>query len=489
MTDETSPRLALPLLTGGQMQKHVTVNEALCRLDALVQIAVVSRTRADQPTDAYDGQAWIVPAVATGADWSTMTPGTLAVRQDGAWLGVHVPQGTTALVTDEGQLVVRTGDGWTPLGALLKRIESLEGLGVGTTPDPTNPISARLNAALLAARPASEGGTGDVRLSLSKETSADVASVMFQTAFGGRAEVGLVGDDALTIKVSPDGAAWREAVKIDPETGRALFLAGALRRETTVVTNSGAYSPPSWARTLRVSLLGGGGGGAGGQGGPSGTLRLGGGGGGAGGRTERVWSTSDLDPELIVTVGMGGGGGTADSVGGDGGTTSLSQGGDVLALAWGGEGGHPSGAGGSGGVALFAGNEGGHGAGDSPGGDGGQTIDPCGPGGGGAGGSVTASDVAQSAGSGGSGGSCGLLAPGGLGGSETGSAGEDSGAPGLSTGGGGGSGGGGSTSGPGHDGGNGGDWGAGGGGGGAGLTTGGAGGAGAPGVVVVVAEG
>lgn len=489
MTDETSPRLALPLLAGGQMQKHVTVNEALCRLDALVQIAVSSRAATEQPIDAEEGQAWILPDGAIGTAWSTMAAGALAVRRDGGWAAVPTASGTIAFVIDEAQLVVRVGDGWTPLGALLRRVDAIEGLSIGTSPDALNPFAARLNAALLAARDIGEGGTGDVRLSLSKETAGDVASVVFQTAFGGRAEVGLAGDDALAVRVSADGGAWREALKIDPDTARVVFATGALRRETTVLTASGTYAPPAWARSLQVILLGGGGGGGGGQGGPAATLRFGGGGGGAGGRTERAWSTSDLGAELTIVVGSGGAGGTPGSDGGDGGVTSISYDGQVLASASGGFGGKVTGDPGAGGAALNRGNDGGQSQPASAGGTGAESSEPGGPGGGGAGGAVTASDEALAAGSGGAGARHGLTTAGGVGGSGVGDDGMTATAPTLSPAGGGGAGGGGSSIASGHDGGGAGDWGAGGGGGGAGLTTGGAGGAGAPGLVVIVAEG
>ena len=39
MSDDFSARLALPYLAAGQMQKHVTLNTALTRLDALLQAA------------------------------------------------------------------------------------------------------------------------------------------------------------------------------------------------------------------------------------------------------------------------------------------------------------------------------------------------------------------------------------------------------------------------------------------------------------------
>ena len=44
MDGNSSARLGLPYLAAAQLQKHVTLNEALTRLDALVQTTVVSRT-------------------------------------------------------------------------------------------------------------------------------------------------------------------------------------------------------------------------------------------------------------------------------------------------------------------------------------------------------------------------------------------------------------------------------------------------------------
>ena len=58
MSDDFSARLNLPYLAAGQMQKHVTLNEALTRLDALIQTAVVSRTVSDQPADPAEGARW-----------------------------------------------------------------------------------------------------------------------------------------------------------------------------------------------------------------------------------------------------------------------------------------------------------------------------------------------------------------------------------------------------------------------------------------------
>ena len=48
---DLSPNLSLPYLAPAQAQKHVTHNEALGLLDAVVQLAVQSRSQTEPPTD------------------------------------------------------------------------------------------------------------------------------------------------------------------------------------------------------------------------------------------------------------------------------------------------------------------------------------------------------------------------------------------------------------------------------------------------------
>ena len=57
----------LPYLAAAQAQKHVTHNEALRRLDAVVQLAVLDATLAAPPASPDEGDRYIVAASATGA--------------------------------------------------------------------------------------------------------------------------------------------------------------------------------------------------------------------------------------------------------------------------------------------------------------------------------------------------------------------------------------------------------------------------------------
>ncbi len=102
-----TPRLALPLLAAGQSQKDVTHNEAVLALDRLVALVVESRTAAEPPADPAVGSAFIVPAAGVAA-WG-QPAGTLMHWQSSGWLAEAPRDGQTALVADEGVLLVHRG--------------------------------------------------------------------------------------------------------------------------------------------------------------------------------------------------------------------------------------------------------------------------------------------------------------------------------------------------------------------------------------------
>jgi Protein of unknown function (DUF2793) len=109
--------LVLPFLAVGQAQKHVTVNEALRKLDALVQMSVVSATTLAEPSSPPDGVVYIVPPGKTGAHWSAYAGHALAYYRDGAWAEIAPREGWLAFVKDAGRLLVYRGASWSPAAA------------------------------------------------------------------------------------------------------------------------------------------------------------------------------------------------------------------------------------------------------------------------------------------------------------------------------------------------------------------------------------
>jgi len=106
MTD--TPRLALPVIEAAQAQKHVTHNEALMLLDALVQLAVESRALASPPGSPAEGDCYIPASPAAGA-WSGWE-GRIASYAGGGWISIMPKSGMRAYVKAE-RITVTHDDG------------------------------------------------------------------------------------------------------------------------------------------------------------------------------------------------------------------------------------------------------------------------------------------------------------------------------------------------------------------------------------------
>lgn len=113
MTD--TPRMSLPLLAPAQAQKHVTVNEALARIDALSHLTLVSSSLTTPPTSAIDGDLYAVPPGAVNA-WAGQE-GKLAIAVNGGWVFVPPRRGWRAFVLDQGMSAIWGGTDWR-LGAV-----------------------------------------------------------------------------------------------------------------------------------------------------------------------------------------------------------------------------------------------------------------------------------------------------------------------------------------------------------------------------------
>lgn len=200
-----TPLLNLPLLAPAQAQKHVTHNEALTALDALLFLAVQGFGANTPPGAPAANERHIVGTAPTGA-W-TGKAGAIAVWQDNAWF-FHTPRaGWLAFVTATLEMKVHNGSSWIALATA----GPLTMLGINATPDATNRLAVASDATLL-----NHAGAGH-QLKLNKAATGQTASLLYQSAYSGRAEIGLTGTDDLSIKVSPDGAAWTSALTIAPD--------------------------------------------------------------------------------------------------------------------------------------------------------------------------------------------------------------------------------------------------------------------------------
>lgn len=229
---QTSPTLALPYLQAAQAQKHVTHNEALRLLDAATQLSVLSASLTEPPATLNEGDCFI-PAPGPTGDWAGHG-GDIAIYVDGSWQFFEAAPGWRADVTPSGQTLRFDGSIWT---APTADLQNLPELGVNTTADATNRLAVAADATLL-----THDGNGH-QLKLNKALPTDTSSLLFQTGFSGRAEMGTTGSDDLAIKVSADGVAFETALTVDDSTGystlkKRFFSVGRSAMQTGVPDNT-----------------------------------------------------------------------------------------------------------------------------------------------------------------------------------------------------------------------------------------------------------
>ena len=258
---ENTGRFELPLLMPSQAQKHVTHNEALTLVDGLMHLAIKTFGEASPPVTALIDDAFVVGASATGG-WFGQD-GKLAFNTDAGWRFAGPVEGLTALDLSANRMVIFDQSAWKPLADFMD-IATLPKLGINTTADNTNRLALRSNAALLTALETGSGGTGDMRLTLNKETAAKTGSLVFQTAYSGRAEFGLSGDDDFRVKVSADGSAWTEAIRVSRTSGAVTLannsVANAALQDMANATlkgraSAGSGDPEDLTAAQVVSLL------------------------------------------------------------------------------------------------------------------------------------------------------------------------------------------------------------------------------------------
>ncbi|MEP2921555.1 MAG: DUF2793 domain-containing protein [Sulfitobacter sp.] len=211
--------LDLPYILPSQAQKHVTHNEALRGLDALVQLSVGTRSLSAPPATPVPAARYIVAAPAEG-EWLGQEDTIACYEESGGW-SFYTPQaGWQAYVLDEDIQTVWDGTQWRFPGQADVDDLNAQTLGLNTGADAVNRLSVSADATLL-----THSG-GDHRLKVNKAADTDTASLLFQSGFTGHAEMGLTGGTDFALRVSPDGSSFNDALSVDAATGTLSAPAG-----------------------------------------------------------------------------------------------------------------------------------------------------------------------------------------------------------------------------------------------------------------------
>ncbi len=238
---EQTPNLKLPYILPSQAQKHVTHNEALRMLDAIVHLSVKSRVLADAPSTPAEGDRYIVASPATGL-WAGKE-GAVASFIDGGWLFVTPATGWLAYTADEKLLLAFDGGVWKTPSSVPDQL-SLSMLGVQATPDAMNRFALSSDASLF-----NNAGAGH-QVKVNKQAASDTASLLFQSNWAGHAEMGLNGSNDFSVKVGDDNGNWREALRVDRATGNVAV--GANWPQTRLDVD-GPIRPASYSVTALPS--------------------------------------------------------------------------------------------------------------------------------------------------------------------------------------------------------------------------------------------
>ncbi|MCW1917220.1 DUF2793 domain-containing protein [Rhodobacter sp. KR11] len=214
MANKTSLQL-LPYLAPSQAQKHVTYNAAIQLLDVLVQTSAESRFLTAPPLTPVAGDSYIVGPGASG-DWTGET-NSVAVFNGSFWDFYEPKTGWRVWVQSEGAEAVFDGTDWTTSA---DRPERVARLGIATDSDDTNRLALSSDASLF-----NNAGAGH-QLKINKAAAGNTASILFQTGFSGRAEMGTVGNNDFTLKVSADGTTFVNGLTIEAATGRLVASRG-----------------------------------------------------------------------------------------------------------------------------------------------------------------------------------------------------------------------------------------------------------------------
>ena len=209
--------LHLPLLRQGQLNKDITVNDALVLIDSILNASLKTLAPFQAPPiDLEEGDLILVAENAIesfeGKD------GCIAFYNNG-WRFIKPREGLMLWARESKALAVFNGEEF----ALQGELKNVKSLSINTQEDKNNRLSVCSQSSLFNAE------EEDVRIALNKSSDYATSSFIFQNKWQGIAEFGAIGGNNFMLKVSQDGKAWKEIFEVEASTGKINFKHDVLK--------------------------------------------------------------------------------------------------------------------------------------------------------------------------------------------------------------------------------------------------------------------
>ena len=220
---DTTPHLGLPLIAASQAQKHVTHNEALGLLDALVQLACLDKDLTAPPPSPAEGDRYLVVAAEPGGRLGgPRGPGRALRRRR---LDRRGAPGRLARLPDRRGRPLRVRrrrlDELPPRPSPPSRASSRLGINTGADADQPPRGQVGRGAAHLGRRDAGLRRHADLRQQAGAGPRRRPG--LPDRLLGARAARAFWASDDFSLKVSPDGAAFATALTASATTGGIDF--------------------------------------------------------------------------------------------------------------------------------------------------------------------------------------------------------------------------------------------------------------------------
>lgn len=180
----TTPNLMLPEVPKAIRNASTAINAGFLTVDAVLQLAVISRTVTAPPWDAVQGDRYIIPAGATG-EWQNRA-NQIAFRGPKGW-SFHVPRpGWLAWSQADRRLFVYLNSTWQPWpAATALRATWVRGSGALETPTTDVAIYIPTSMRITGVSVIGNGGPGSCQIDIRKVPVADFPPDSSDTICGG----------------------------------------------------------------------------------------------------------------------------------------------------------------------------------------------------------------------------------------------------------------------------------------------------------------